>query len=174
MQTKPDIIEIIEREGFTPKRKGPVYWFSCPFHTDRTPSMKIDPKRQTFFCFSCQSGGDVIAFIQRLHGLSFKDALSHLNITPGRPIWINPKERTKRALLKTFSEWQDSYHRQLCRERRAFVALTRNLTTIEQVELRAWIFDEMPRIDYHLDVLFDGTDEEKYHLYQGVKENDNI
>ena len=32
----------------------------CPFHNDRTPSMKVD---QNFICFGCQEKGDVICRI---------------------------------------------------------------------------------------------------------------
>ncbi|MBD9268378.1 MAG: DNA primase, partial [[Ruminococcus] torques] len=30
---------------------------SCPFHNDRTPSMKVDSR---FYCFGCGASGDVI------------------------------------------------------------------------------------------------------------------
>ena len=31
----------------------------CPFHNDRTPSMKVDSR---FYCFGCGASGDVIDF----------------------------------------------------------------------------------------------------------------
>lgn len=40
----------------------------CPFHADKTPSLQIYPKTNTYCCFSgnCEAGtGDVIDFIQR-------------------------------------------------------------------------------------------------------------
>ena len=119
---KPDIIETIERAGFEPKRKGRTFWLSCPFHTDKTPSLKIDPARQTFFCFSCQSGGNSIAFIQKLHGLSFRDTLKYMGLRHGQSVRINPQAQTKRNLLKAFRLWEEDYRRALshglreCRE----------------------------------------------------------
>ena len=47
----------------------------CPFHSDRTPSMKLD---QRFHCFGCQADGDVIDFTARLFGLSCKEAARKL------------------------------------------------------------------------------------------------
>lgn len=47
----------------------------CPFHNDKTPSMKIDRR---FHCFGCQADGDVIDFTARLFGLSSKDAAKKL------------------------------------------------------------------------------------------------
>ena len=40
---------------------------SCPFHNDRTPSMKGDKR---FHCFGCGADGDVIDFVSRLYGIS--------------------------------------------------------------------------------------------------------
>ena len=33
----------------------------CPFHNDRTPSMKVDSR---FYCFGCGASGDVIDFAE--------------------------------------------------------------------------------------------------------------
>ena len=38
----------------------------CPFHNDRTPSMKVDKR---FHCFGCGVDGDVIDFTAQLYGL---------------------------------------------------------------------------------------------------------
>lgn len=44
---------------------------SCPFHKDKTPSMKVDKR---FHCFGCGSDGDVIDFVSRLYGISSLEA----------------------------------------------------------------------------------------------------
>lgn len=44
---------------------------SCPFHNDRTPSMKVDNR---FHCFGCGADGDVIDFVSRLYGISNLEA----------------------------------------------------------------------------------------------------
>lgn len=171
MENKPDLIETIHREGFDPKQQGRSWWLPCPFHPDRTPSMKIDPDRQTFFCFSCNEGGDVIVFIQRLHGLSFKEALKHLGMETGKPPKIDHREKKKRELVKEFRAWRDAYYMELCRQRLFYESMTRDLKDMEQVELVAWMFDELPLIEHKLDILFNGTDEEKYDLYREEIEN---
>jgi hypothetical protein len=52
----------------------------CPFHRDDHPSFVIYKDSNTFYCFSeCKIGGDSIAFIQNLYGLSFIDAVKKLN-----------------------------------------------------------------------------------------------
>lgn len=40
---------------------------SCPFHEERTPSMKIHDKG--FCCYGCGEHGDTIKFVQKLFGL---------------------------------------------------------------------------------------------------------
>ena len=47
----------------------------CPFHNDRTPSMKVDRR---FHCFGCGADGDVIDFAARLFGLGNKEAAEKL------------------------------------------------------------------------------------------------
>lgn len=50
----------------------------CPFHDDRNPSLKVYPDRQTFRCWSCDTGGDVFSFVMKYDGLDFYSALKHL------------------------------------------------------------------------------------------------
>jgi len=38
----------------------------CPFHPDKTPSMKVDTR---YHCFGCGADGDVVSFVQRLFDL---------------------------------------------------------------------------------------------------------
>lgn len=48
----------------------------CPFHSDKTPSMKIN--ETYFYCFGCHSTGDVIDFTARLFNLSPLEAARKL------------------------------------------------------------------------------------------------
>ena len=47
----------------------------CPFHNDRTPSMKVDGR---YYCFGCGASGDVIDFAASLHGLGKREAAVRL------------------------------------------------------------------------------------------------
>ncbi len=48
----------------------------CPFHNDRTPSMKLN--EDYFYCFGCGASGDVIDLAARLFSLSGYDAVKKL------------------------------------------------------------------------------------------------
>ncbi len=74
VKTALNIVNIVE--SFIPLYKtGVNYKGVCPFHDDHTPSMIISPTRQTYHCFVCGSGGDVISFIEHHLGLTFIEAL---------------------------------------------------------------------------------------------------
>ena len=51
-----------EHYGIRVNRNGMC---ACPFHNDKTPSMKVDRR---FHCFGCQADGDVIDFVSLLTG----------------------------------------------------------------------------------------------------------
>lgn len=50
----------------------------CPFHEEKTPSFSVDPERQLFYCFGCQTGGDVFKFVMLYERLSFPEAIEFL------------------------------------------------------------------------------------------------
>ena len=57
-----------ERYGIRVERNGMC---RCPFHKDKTPSMKLDRR---YYCFGCGATGDVIDFVSQLRGIGSKEA----------------------------------------------------------------------------------------------------
>jgi DNA primase len=55
----------------------------CPFHEEKTPSFNVTPARGLYFCFSCQQGGDVISFVEKIDNLTFTDAVERLAARAG-------------------------------------------------------------------------------------------
>ena len=62
-----------ERYGLPIQQGGMV---CCPFHADRTPSMKLN--EDYFYCFGCGASGDVIDLAARLFDLSKYEAVQKL------------------------------------------------------------------------------------------------
>ena len=50
----------------------------CPLHDERTASLHVYPQTNTFHCFGCGAGGDVITFVEKAENLTFGQALEAL------------------------------------------------------------------------------------------------
>lgn len=50
----------------------------CPFHNDKSPSMRVSPQKQIFKCFACGAGGDCFSFMMKYHRMEFREALQKL------------------------------------------------------------------------------------------------
>src|SRR5690606_41036919 len=51
----------------------------CPFHRDRDPSFVVYPETASWFCYGCHAGGDVIDFVARVRGTSFRETAALLS-----------------------------------------------------------------------------------------------
>ncbi len=60
------------------KRSGNKLVGSCPFHNEKTPSFYVYLKSNSFYCFGCQKGGNIINLIQILYGYSFIETVKYL------------------------------------------------------------------------------------------------
>ena len=88
----------------------------CPFHNDRTPSMKLN--EDCFYCFGCGVHGDVIDLAARLFGLSSYDAAKKLaydfGIDPDKPPAAAALRKSKYPLAKAFQNETLHCQRILC------------------------------------------------------------
>ncbi len=71
-------IETIISSYVTVKRQGRNRACLCPFHSEKTPSMVIYNDTQSFYCFGCGAGGDVITFIMKIENLEYIEAVKFL------------------------------------------------------------------------------------------------
>lgn len=77
LKYRSDIVDVIS-SYVTLKRAGNNMNGLCPFHSERTPSFTVFPATQSFYCFGCGAGGDVISFIMRTENLDYRAALELL------------------------------------------------------------------------------------------------
>ncbi len=68
--------EICERYGIKISRTG---FISCPFHHEKTPSLKVYGGKKGFYCFGCGKSGNVINFVMSYFGINFRETLMKLN-----------------------------------------------------------------------------------------------
>jgi DNA primase len=72
-----DIVELVG-QFVNLKRAGLSWKGLCPFHTERTPSFTVNPKRGIFHCFGCGAGGDAFGFLMRHDRVAFPEAVRAL------------------------------------------------------------------------------------------------
>ena len=75
------------------KRVGTSFKACCPFHSEKTPSFTIYPKSfmtqdgpqdyDSFYCFGCNAGGDIIKFYELLNNVTRLTAIEQLEIEFG-------------------------------------------------------------------------------------------
>lgn len=68
--------EVTERYGYHPNRAG---FISCPFHKEKTASMKI--YKDSYNCFGCGANGDIFSFVMGMDNCDFKTAFKTLGGT---------------------------------------------------------------------------------------------
>jgi len=71
------IIDIIG-ECVSLKKAGANMKGLCPFHGEKTPSFMVNPARQSFHCFGCGEGGDVLSFMMKYYNLTFPETIKQL------------------------------------------------------------------------------------------------
>lgn len=74
LQEKADIESVIS-SSITLKRRGKTLVGLCPFHNEKTPSFTVYPDSNSFYCFGCGAGGDVISFVRRMENLDYIEAV---------------------------------------------------------------------------------------------------
>ncbi len=129
----PDLIG----ESVTLRRNGSTWTGHCPFHEERTGSLKVWADH--YKCFGCGAHGDAISFVQRHQQLSFRDAVALLAERAG--ISLDPPSRAaarraaeaRREAASIAQEAAELW----CLHRRSLVAVETRLGRLERAAERA-------------------------------------
>ena len=130
----------------------------CPFHEDKTPSMKLDRR---YYCFGCGATGDVIDFVSRLRGIGSKEAAILLaqNFTippegstdkPSKPRQQNTDEQNYQHMERCCFRVLLDYYRLLCRWKEDYAPQTpedghhpRFMEALQNLSLVEYLLDEL-------------------------------
>ena len=111
-----NLVELFEGVTTVRKLRG-TFKALCPFHTEKTPSMSIDPARGLYHCFGCGVGGDVFTFVQETQGLEFTEAVEMLADRAGIVVRRAPgaakRSERRRRLIEAVEAAGRFYHARL-------------------------------------------------------------
>lgn len=121
--------EVLSHYGYETNR---AKFICCPFHNEKTPSMKI--YEQDFHCFGCGEHGDIISFVGKLFNLDFKETLKKIDIDFGLNLYGE----------HTFDEIRRSHYKQ----KQIQAERERKKREKQQADDEYWkVFDEWKRLD---------------------------
>ncbi|MBE3101418.1 MAG: DNA primase, partial [Firmicutes bacterium] len=117
--TRNDIVDVIG-EYVVLKPSGRGYFGLCPFHNEKSASFHVSPEKQTYHCFGCGEGGNVISFVMGLERMEFVDTLKHLAERASIPLpdtvdttqYVKAKD-VKEKLYEINRECAKYYHQML-------------------------------------------------------------
>lgn len=146
----------------------------CPFHDDKTPSLKVYDDH--FYCFGCGATGDQTGFVAKLFGLRQIDAAKKISedfelrlfdrefaapikmaVNPKYEMqkWLGEARQTVKDYLTTLYKWHRDY-------------APRNQDD-EFHPLFVESLQKMDYIEYLQDILTRGSEEDKRDLYENNK-----
>ncbi len=79
------------------KRAGRDNVCLCPFHSEKNPSCHIYSDTQSFYCFGCGAGGDVINFIRLIEHLDYIESVKFLAQRANIPMPEDSFDKTAEA-----------------------------------------------------------------------------
>lgn len=96
------------------KKRGRNYVGLCPFHSEKTPSFHIYTDSNSFYCFGCHAGGDVITFVRNIEHLDYMEAVKFLADRAGLQVpetdYDNSLSKLKGRILEINREAARFYH----------------------------------------------------------------
>ncbi len=86
-----NLVELIGGYQADIRRQGQNFACRCPWHDDRSPSLTINPARQSWKCWVCNIGGDIFSWVMRKENCSFREALEILADRVNIPLSATPQ-----------------------------------------------------------------------------------
>lgn len=147
----------------------------CPFHNDRTPSMKLN--EEYFYCFGCGAHGDVVALTAQLFDLPQAEAAKKLaadfGIVEQKPSVLTKLKRSKsQAELESCSFRVLGDYLQILQDWKAHCAPQSPEDAIDPRYAEACHMLE--RIENMLDILTCGTPKERAEVVTDLQKDNRL
>ena len=118
--------------GLNPNRAG---FCRCPFHGEKTASMKLYPGDRGWYCFGCHQGGSVLDLVMAYYGLDLGGAIEFLNdeFGLGLPIGFSPTKEQEAEARRRADERKRQEEERKAREAEKDRAYQRYLDVGEEI-----------------------------------------
>ena len=95
--------QVADALGLQPNSAG---FCRCPFHGEKTGSLKLYPGNRGWYCFGCHQGGSVIDLVMAYQGLDVRGAVEFLNneFQLGLPIGYEPTREQEEEARRRAAE----------------------------------------------------------------------
>ena len=160
------IQDVAEHYSFHPNRAG---YICCPFHREKTASLKLYSDQRGWCCFGCHAGGTVIDFVMKLFDIPFRQAILRINADFALGLtWDKPDPAVRSAVLearrreaqrKEKLERLEEKHRELAAEHCYWWEVLKYFTPVRDGDyvyihpLDAEAVKKQPYLEYLLDEL---------------------
>lgn len=164
------IRDLLSQYGISVDRKG---FCCCPFHNEKTGSMKVYDKTNSFHCFGCGVSGDVFTFIQKMDNCDFKTAFIKLG---GTYKAMSDNERivanTKRERERKQRELVEAAETELRHELGFVLSLINYCIKHLEPMSDEWVFcqNKKPIMEAYWDELMGGKEINEINVYRACRE----
>jgi DNA primase len=95
VKAKVDLVKVVSEHVRLTKRNRDL-WGLCPFHQEDSPSFKVNPQMQSWYCFGCERSGDVFTFVELIEKTDKRGALQLLAERAGVELKrLSPEQRER-------------------------------------------------------------------------------
>jgi len=169
MRPVPDIVM---GEGFELFQRGNRWRGLCPLHDRGGRNPSFVAWETGWKCWSCGESGDGPAFIMKLKGMNFPEAMTYLGQELRRPTAQEKVQQAKERKKKAAAEWRE---RELARTLGVAIRCchkTLRDITLGNLDGHALIIQQLSILESHHQILIDGSSGDKAAVmaeWQGVR-----
>lgn len=158
-------IDVARHYGYEPTRAG---FIPCPFHMDKSPSLKLYPGTGGWFCFGCGAGGSVVDFVAGVFNMPARDAAEKMIEDFGLSDDNEPRGSYRKVsnVRAEYDAWKTEMINLLNAVHRAGYMALKNKTPETVTEAEALAIQAMPVAEAWAECLSYGDLDEQIKLFR--------
>lgn len=172
LKNRISILDIADEEGIKIQKRGRNYFACCPFHGENTASFSLSPEKKMYKCFGCGEQGDVIDLLEKMRGITQKEARDILLKRAGLykhkgqfKQWKQPEPEPGTVDKKAYY----SLYHHLCDVKWEMKNRAKKYTDMDELTkdtLLVFFYEQQYLFDYAIERLLDGILEPGMEKYQ--------